>query len=161
MHIIYYGSNIPKAKEMAAECRAIKLHTSLRHAVMFDEPEPIDAVTLLDCVSDYDRARIIAAYPDIAITALDAKPAKPGKPVVVEPVKIQTVEIDKSAAPARVDPIEGARRDVIDIPQNWQGLPFMTKRGIARNIANDSGPSIAVEVDTVIAAEVARREAKG
>lgn len=62
MHIIYYGLDGEAAKARAAEIRAGKEPAQVRHAQFFDQPEKADAVTILDCVSDYDRARISAAY---------------------------------------------------------------------------------------------------
>ena len=160
MHLIYFGTDGEAAKAAAAESRAAKVSAQIRHAIYFEDAEPADRVTLLACVSDFDADRIIAAYPDAEISSAKAgkKTAKKADP---KSTVIQAVEINKSAPPAHVDPIEAARRNVIEIPPNWEGLPFMSKRSIARNIVNNSEPSVAAEVDTIIAAEVARREARG
>jgi hypothetical protein len=158
MHLIYYGRNGDKAKEIAAQSRANKTPANVRHAVMFNEPEKADKVTILPCVAEYDAVRIERAYPDAEIVKGKSRraPQKPD-PVKAEPIK-EPVEIDKSEPSADVDAEEADRRASIDIPDGWETMPFMSKRALARKIADSNEPSVAAEVDAVIASEAARRK---
>ncbi|MBX5238629.1 hypothetical protein [Rhizobium sp. NLR22b] len=60
--IIYYGHDGAAAKAFAAELREAKHAAQVRHAPFFDQPEKADDIVILECVSDFDRGRIEAAY---------------------------------------------------------------------------------------------------
>lgn len=79
MHIIYYGRDGQKAEALAAEARASKRPAQVRDAQFFDQREKADEVTILDCVSDYDRARIAMAYEITADVTAVFEPPPPAK----------------------------------------------------------------------------------
>ncbi|MDH3579971.1 MAG: hypothetical protein OEM91_05015 [Hyphomicrobiales bacterium] len=157
MHIVYYGTDGEKAKAVAAESRAQKQSAQVRHAKAFmgKQPEPADKITILPCVEPSHAAYIKSSYPDAEIVSTGRVVRrtvhaieKPDKPVA---------EIDKTEPAVVVDPIEAARRDVIEIPEEWAGMPFMSKRALARNIVGNDDPRISADVDAAIGAELARR----
>jgi hypothetical protein len=80
--LIFYGSNSDAAKELAVRVRADRGTAQIRHAAAYGgETEPCDRVTLLPCVSEYDRGRIAATYGDkIAQIAPPPPPPPPGAP---------------------------------------------------------------------------------
>lgn len=159
MHLIYYGRDGNKAKELAAESRQNKVPAQVRDAAMFRDAEKADKVTILPCATEFDIVRIERAYPDAEIMkGKTSRPPITAKKIEPKPEK-QTVKIDKSEQPAAVaDDADASRRGAVDIPEGWETMPFMSKRALARRIAGNSEPSIAAEVDSVIAAEIARRK---
>lgn len=76
--LIFYGDDWRAAERMADAERKAKKRAGVRDARVFTgEPEArIDAVVVLPCVAEHDRARIAAAYGD-KVSREAEKPAEP------------------------------------------------------------------------------------
>jgi len=168
MNIIYYGTDGRRAKAVAAASREDKRPANVRHAEMFDGAEPATMITILACVSDFDAARIDAAYPaDVDRNWIERTPPHEGKEVEVpagKPAKAKAVEVKQSAPdappPGPIDPVEAARRDVIDIPDGWEKKPYMWLKSRAIEITGNKTLTQMALIKAAIADEVARRAAK-
>lgn len=66
-------------------------------------------------------------------------------------------EAEKVSPPARVDPVEEARLDAIDIPEDWEKLPFLSMKSLAGKISGNKDLPNKDAVVSVIEAEIARR----
>lgn len=170
MNIIYYGTDGNAAKKAAAASREDKRPAQVRHAQAFDVAEPATMITILACVTDFDAARINEAYPaDVERNWIERDAPDEGEKVEVpagKPAKGKAVEVKPTApeAPpvpaAVVDPVEAARRDVIDIPDGWEKKPYMWLKSRAIEITGDKALTQMALIKAAIAAEVARRAAK-